>query len=479
VNGQPALPARSGAAGAPSTVLALACAVVAVTVIDLSVVNVALPSIQADLDVHPADLQWVVVAYGVLFAGCLLLGGRVGDRFGHGKVLAAGLGVLTLASLAGGFASSLSVLVGARAGQGLGAALAAPNALAVLTRAFADGPPRARAIGMIGASAGTAAVAGSVLGGLLVQVAGWQSVFLVNVPIGALLGVLVLTRIPSAPGSAADGHPDLPAALLLTAGLMATVLGAHQSTNNGWSSPRTLLPLALGPILLAAFIVRERCASSPLLPLAVLRQRSLVAASTSGALVSASFLAFIYHATLFVQQGQDYSPLAAGASTIPIAVLCLFASLRAAPRLIGRVGAAWTIAAGSAVQAAGLALLARTPDTVDYALHLLPAYCLIGTGLALAQVAVQVAALARAQPEVAGVVGGALETARELGGALGIAVVASAVAAGAADPAADFRHAVVGAAVLAAAGTAVALAALRPTEATDRTPAPLGKPSAD
>ncbi|MDO9456336.1 MFS transporter [Nocardioides sp.] len=455
-------------------VLALMCGVVAMTVLDLSVVNVALPSIQGDLDVAPADLQWVVVTYGVAVAGFLLLGGRAGDLAGHRRVLVAGIALLAVASLVAALAQDLGVLVAGRAGQGLGAALAAPNALAIVSRTFAEGPERNRALGIFGAAGGTAAIGGSIVGGLLVQGPGWQWVFYLNVPAGLVLGLLVLRRVPVDDVGDVRRGVDLTGAATLTGGLVATTLGVHESTESGWGAAATLGLLAVGLALLGLFVVVEARVASPLVPLATLRRRSLVAANLAAALLWASFLGLIYQATLFVQQVLGYSPLAAGSSTIPIAVLSLVVSAVVAPRVIARVGAARTLALGMAVLGAGMLLLARVPDGATFLVDLLPAYSVVGLGLGFAQVAVQIAAFAGGEGDEAGLAGGAVETSREMGGAIGLALLVSIALRGADDLTEAFHRSVLGAAVLAALSAVVALALLRPTE-TEESPVPTPK----
>jgi EmrB/QacA subfamily drug resistance transporter len=458
-----------------TSILAVMCGVVAMTVIDLSVVNVALPSIQSGLHLTADDLQWVVVAYGVFVAGFLLLGGRAGDLAGHRRVLVAGIGLLSLASLAAGFSGSLAVLVAARAGQGLGAALAAPNALGILSRTFAEGAERNRALGIFGAAGGTAAIAGSVLGGLLVQTVGWQWVFFLNVPAGAALVAAALYRVPADRPDAQAGRSDTRGAVALTAGLIAVALGVHESAVDGWVAPQTLVPILGGLALLRAFVAIEARSDSPLMPLSTLRTPSLGFANLVGALLWASFLSLIYEATLFAQQVLGYSPLAAGASTIPIAVLSLVASARVAPAVIARIGAARTAGLGMALLGAGMLMLVRVPADGSYLGDLLPAYCVVGAGLGLAEVSVQIAAFAGVADEDAGVAGGAIETSRELGGALGLALIVSIALNGTTGLTAAFHHGVVGAGVLALASAVVAATWLRRAERA--APGPSGRPA--
>jgi EmrB/QacA subfamily drug resistance transporter len=447
-----------------NSVLALMCGVVAMTVLDLSVVNVALPSIQAGLHARPADLQWVVVVYGVVVAGFLMLGGRAGDLAGHRRVLVTGIGVLAAASLAGGLSGTLGVLIAARAGQGLGAALAAPNALAIVTRTFAEGPERNRALGIFGAAGGTAAIAGSVFGGLLVQGAGWQWVFFLNVPLGAVLAGVVLARVPAGPPRPRRARPDVAGAVTLTAGLVAATFGVHESIGSGWLSAATLVPLAGGAGLLVAFAAVEARVADPLIPLATLRRRSLLFANLAAGLLWASFLGLIYEATLFTQQVLHYPPLAAGSATIPIAVLSLGISAKVAPRVITRIGAAKTLAIGMAIQGAGLLLLTRVPADASYLADIFPAFSIIGVGLGFAEVATQVAAFTGVGQDEAGLAGGAIETSREMGGAVGLALLVSVALAGATNGTQMFHRSVLAAAVFAAASALVAIALLRPAE---------------
>jgi len=441
-------------------ILALMCGVVAMAVIDLAVVNTALPSIQADLHADPADLQWVVIGYGVFVAGFLLLGGRMGDLAGHRTVLVSGIGVLVVASLVGGLAPSLEVLVGARAAQGLGAALAAPNALAILSRTFAEGPERHRALGIFGAAGGTAAAASSVLSGVIVQGPGWPWAFFLNVPVGLVLVALILKYVPADPRRAARARTDLRGALTLTAGLMAIAFGAHRSIEAGWLGLSTLAALLGGFALLTLFIRNEGRSNAPLIPLATLRKRSVVLANFAAGLLWASFLGLIYQNTLFLQQAQGYSPLATGASTLPIAIISLLVAARMAPWLMDRIGAAWTLVAGMVIQGAGLLWLLGVSAEVDYLTELFLPFSVIGLGLGLAEVSVQVAALAGVSSEESGLAGGALETSREMGGAVGLAVLVSIALAGA-DQTAEFHRSVLGAAVLAIASAAVAIVLAR------------------
>jgi len=440
------------------------CGVGAMTVLDLSVVNVALPSIQAHLHVKPADLQWVVVTYGVVVAGFLLLGGRTGDLVGHRKVLVTGIGVLAAASLVGGLSGSLGILIAARAGQGFGAALAAPNALAILSRTFVEGPERNRALGIFGAGSGIAAIVGSVCGGLLVQGLGWQWVFLINVPLGAVLAGFVLARVPVNAPHGKSARTDIGGAITLTAGLIAATFGVHESIGAGWLSAQTLVPLLGGLGLLSAFVAVEAHVASPLIPLAALRKRSLMFANLCAGLLWASLLGLIYEATLFTQQVLHYSPLAAGSATVPIAVLSLGISAKVAPKVITRIGAAKTLAIGMTILGAGVLLLTRVPSDASYLVDIFPVFSIVGLGLGFAQVAMQIAAFAGVERDEAGLAGGAVETSREMGGALGLALLVSVALRGTTNGTEVFHRSVLAAAIFAAASAVVAVVLLRPAE---------------
>ncbi|MGH3985195.1 MAG: MFS transporter [Pseudonocardiaceae bacterium] len=393
-----------------------------------------------------------------------MLGGRIGDLAGHRRVLLCGIGVLAAASLVCGLADTLGVLILGRAGQGLGAALAAPNALAILSRTFAEGPERNRALGIFGAAGGTAAITGSVVGGLLVQGPGWEWVFFLNVPLGAALASLVLAHVPVGPRQPNRGRTDVGGAVTLTGGLIALALGVHESIGSGWLSAQTLGFLLAGLGLLAVFLAVEARVPVPLVPLVTLRKRSVLFANLCAGLLWASFLALIYQATLFAQQVLDYNPLAAGASTIPIAVLSLVISARVAPGVIARLGAANTLAIGMAAQGCGLLLLTRVPSDASYLTDILLPYSIVGIGLGFAEVSVQIAAFAGIDNDEAGLAGGAVETSREMGGALGLAVLVSVALGEGTDVTKAFHHSVLGGAIFAGVSAVVAVTLLRPTE---------------
>ena len=408
----------------PGLILALVSGAQFMVVLDIAVVNVALPSIESDLGLAAADLQWVVITYGLTLGGLLLLGGRAADLFGRRRVLTAGLAVFTLASLTAGVADSLALLVASRAAQGVGAAMASPAALSILVSTFREGPERNRALGVFGAVGGSAAAVGVILSGALTAGPGWPWIFLINVPIGVVLVVLVLRYVPAGE-RVPDVRTDLAGALTVTAGLMGVVYAINRSVEDGWTSASTLAFVAIGLALLAAFVAVERRASAPLVPLGLLRRPALRAATASIALSVGAFFATIFQASLFMQQVLRYSALRTGVAYLAIAVVALVAAAALAAPVIGRIGAARTLAVGQVAAAVGLLLLAQAPADASYPRHLLVPFVLLGAGIGLSNVAAQVVAFVGVEDEVAGVVGGIVETAREVGGALGTAIVAS------------------------------------------------------
>jgi EmrB/QacA subfamily drug resistance transporter len=394
-------------------------------VLDLVVVNVALPSIQRDLGLGQSDLQWVVIAYGLTLGGFLLLGGRAADLLGRRNVLVVGLILFTVASVGAGLAGSLAPLVASRAVQGLGAAMAAPAALAILTGTFTEGPTRNKALGVFGGVAGSAASAGLVLSGVLTGGPGWEWIFLINVPIGIALAGLVVRFVPRHE-PVGGGSADVVGAVTITSGLLGVVYAINKSVDHGWSSPATLGVLSAGLAMLGLFVVVERRASRPLIPLSMFRLRTLTAANIVAALVMGAFFGTAFQTTLFVQQVLGYSPLATGAANFIGAASSVVVAATIAARVVGRVGAAWTIVLGQGFALAGLLYLARAPVDASYWSDLFPALFALGTGIGLSGVAIQVAAFIGIKDDDFGVAGGMVSTAQEVGAALGLAIVATA-----------------------------------------------------
>ncbi|HEV7761773.1 MAG TPA: MFS transporter, partial [Acidimicrobiales bacterium] len=408
----------------PGAILALVCGAQFMVVLDIAIVNVALPSLQADIGVAQSDLQWVVITYGLTLGGFLLLGGRIADLFGRRNVLVAGLTLFTAASLAAGLSNALGPLVAARAVQGLGAAMAAPGALSILASTFAEGAERNKALGIFGAVGGSAASVGVIASGVLSSGPGWEWVFLINVPIGVALVTLVLRFVPKGE-PAARGSADLPGAVAVTTGLMAIVYAINKSIDAGWTSATTLGFLGAGAVLLAVFVAIEARTRSPLLPLAMFRRRTLTTANVVAALVFASFAALIFQASLFMQQVLHYSAIRTGVAYLAIAVTAFVVAGAVAAKVVDRRGAAVALVIGQSSSAVGLLLLARVPADAAYWTDVFPGFLALGIGIGFSGMAAQVAAFIGVENSVAGLAGGMVETAREIGGALGTAIVAT------------------------------------------------------
>ncbi|HEU4974978.1 MAG TPA: MFS transporter [Baekduia sp.] len=397
-------------------------------VLDITVVNVALPSIGDALHVAGSRLQWVVTAYVLLTGGLMLFGGRLADLAGRRTVFLAGLGLFTGASLASGAASSASLLVGARALQGAGAALLLPAALSLVTTIYA-GHQRAKALAVWGTVGSAGAAAGVVLGGALTEALGWRAIFFVNVPIGLAVAAAAMRTLPGLPGAGVrGGRLDVAGAATLVAGLVTLVLAIENTADHGWMSASTLAMAALAVSLLGRFAAVERTAARPLVDPATWRNRPLVTGAgvmlvATGILVGALFLG-----ALVLQRAMGASPLEAGVGLLPLAVAIL-GGVHVASHLLPRLGSRWTVVAGLLVAAGGATQLASAPGDPSYAAHLLPGLVVLGAGVGATFVAVSVAAMADVEPEQAGLASGLMTTAHELGAALGVAVLGAIVAA--------------------------------------------------
>src|SRR5215208_4810925 len=340
-----------------SLTLILCCIAQFMVVLDVSIVNVALPSIAADLGFTPASLAWVVNAYTLAFAGFLLLGGRAADLLGRRVVFAGGLALFALASLAGGLAQSELTLVVARAAQGLGGAIVAPATLSILTTSFVEGRERNRALGLWGAMGAIGGASGALLGGILTEALNWRWILIVNVPIGLLLAVAALHVVRTGRReSGATRHFDLMGALTVTLGLVVLTYGIVETDSHGWGSTRTLLTLAVGAALLAVFLVVEgRLARRPLVPLRIFASRVLSGANVVVSCLGGSVFAMWYFLSLYLQQVLGYSPSEAGLAFLPMP-LTIAGCTQAATRLTTRLGAGPVLAAGMGLIALGMLL---------------------------------------------------------------------------------------------------------------------------
>ncbi|MEW9552541.1 MFS transporter [Nonomuraea sp. NPDC050783] len=414
-----------GRAGPAWMVLALVCACQFMVILDSSIVNVALPSIDRDLGFSPAGLAWVVNGYLLTFAGFMLLGGRAADLFGRRRVLAAGLVLFSAASLAAGLATLPGVLVAARVVQGVGAALLAPATLAVINTSFAEGGPRARAFGAWSAAGGVGGMAGAVAGGALTTGLSWRWVFLINVPIGVALIVTALRALPGTRAARRD-RLDLLGAVTGTAGPAALIYGIMHSTEQGWTSAPVLGPVVAGLLLLGAFVLVEaRFAARPTVPLRLLRIRGVAVGGGMLLLFGGITIAMWYFTSLFLQNVLGHDAFRAGLGQTPAAVTFLVVA-RVAATLLPRAGVRPLILAGGACFLAGFGWLAQAGPGSGYLAGVLGPTLLVATGIGLTFPTLMAATTADAPEGDAGTVGGLAQTAGQAGGSLGLAVLATA-----------------------------------------------------
>jgi EmrB/QacA subfamily drug resistance transporter len=405
--------------------LLLACLAQFMVILDVSVVNVALPAIRNGLHFSEVDLQWVVNAYTVTFAGFLLLGGRAADLLGRRRVFVGGLTLFAAASLAGGVADSQGVLIAARAIQGLGGAVIAPASLSILTTTFHEGAARNRAVGIWGAMGGAGGAAGVLLGGVLTDLLSWRWILFINVPIGLLAAFAAHRLITESRGTGIVREFDLRGALTATVGLSLLVLGIVRTDQTGWGNSSTLLLIAAGVVLLLAFLLIEgRFARAPLMPLRIYSSRTLSAANIVVLLVGGSTFAMWFFVSLYLQQVLGYSPIRAGLAFLPM-TLCIVLGSTVASRIVGRVGAKPLLIVGMASLTLGLAWFARISAHGTYVGDMLFPSLLAAIGMGLAFVPATISAVAGVAPAEAGLASGLVNTARLFGGALGLAILAA------------------------------------------------------
>ena len=409
----------------PRATLLLSCLAQFMVILDVSVVNVALPAIRGGLHFSEVDLQWVVNAYTVTFAGFLLLGGRAADLLGRRRVFVAGLILFALASLAGGISDSQDVLIAARAIQGLGGAIIAPASLSILTTTFPEGAERNRAVGIWGAMGGAGGAAGVLLGGVITDLLSWRWILFINVPIGLLAAFAAQRFITESKRPMSSRDFDLTGALTATIGLSLLVLGIVRTDQTGWGSAPTLAIIAAGIVLLAVFVLVEgRFARAPLMPLRIWRSRTLSAANVVVLLVGGSTFAMWFFVSLYLQQVLGYSPIRAGLAFLPM-TLCIVAGSTIASRTVARVGAKPLLVGGMAVMTLGLVLFTRITTHGDYVADVLVPGMLVGIGMGFAFVPATISAVAGVAPAEAGLASGLVNTSRLFGGALGLAVLAA------------------------------------------------------
>ena len=405
------------------------CTGVLMIVLDVTVVNVALPSIQSDLGFSGSGLAWVVNAYLIAFGGLLLLAGRVGDLVGHKRVFLGGLVVFTLASLVCGLAQSQAMLVGARFVQGAGGAATSAVVLGMIVTMFPERAEQAKAIGVYGFVASAGGSVGLLAGGVLTQAIDWHWIFFINVPIGLLTGFAALRLLEDLRMPGAGKGADLPGAALIVGALMLGVYTiVSPAAEKGWGSATTLAFAAASLVLLALFVWREATARQPLMPLRLFRSRETAGANAIQALLVAGMFGTFFLGSLYLQRVQHYDPLKIGLAFLPTTVVMGTLSLRYSDRLIMRFGALRTLMPGMVLVAAGLLLFARVPVHGHYATDVLPVMLLLGVGVGSSFPALMTLAMADAAPQDAGLASGLVNTSAQVGGALGLAVLATSAA---------------------------------------------------
>jgi EmrB/QacA subfamily drug resistance transporter len=403
--------------------LTIVCAAFFMTVLDVSIVNVALPSIGRALHFSEANLQWVITAYAITFGGFLLLGGRAADLLGRRRVFYVGVMLFTVASFLCGLAWSEGVLIGARALQGLGAAIISPAALSIIMTSFDEGAERNKALGIWGAIGGSGAAVGVLAGGLLTKYLGWEWIFFVNVPVGAA-ALLLAPRFVRESRSDRKQTQDIAGAVTITAGLALLVYGVSEAPNHGWTSSWTLSRLVIAVVLLIAFLVVESRAKHPLMPFRIFRVSTVAGANVAGLLLGAVVFANFFLLTLYVQNVLHWSALKTGLTFIATAgSAVLWAGL--AQMLVTKIGAKKVMAMGFIATIAGLLWYTQIPVHASYASDLLPGYLFIGFALPFSFIPVSIAALAGVEQHEAGLASGLINTAQQVGGAIGVAVTSS------------------------------------------------------
>ncbi len=452
--------------------LMVLCLGVLMIVLDTTIVNVALPSIREDLHFTETSLVWVVNAYMLTFGGFLLLGGRLGDLLGHRRMFLAGLVLFTVASLACGLARGQGLLIAARAAQGLGGAVVSAVSLSLIMNLFTEAGERARAMGVYGFVCAGGGSLGVLLGGLLTSTLSWHWIFLVNIPIGAVVYALCLRLLPAARGAAGGGRLDVAGALAVTASLMLAVYAVVNGNEAGWTSAQSLGLLGAAALLMALFLTIEARVAEPLMPLALFRLRNVATANVVGVLWAAAMFAWFFVSALYMQLVLGYDAMQVGLAFLPANLIMAAFSLGLSAKLVMRFGIRGPLATGLLMAALGLALFARAPVDGGFTADVLPGMLLLGLGAGIAFNPMLLAAMSDVEPSQSGLASGVVNTAFMMGGALGLAVLASLAAArttalagaGAAPVAAlagGYRVTFLAGAVIAAVAAALAAALVR------------------
>jgi EmrB/QacA subfamily drug resistance transporter len=394
-------------------------------VLDTTIVNVALPSIRADLGFSGTSLAWVVNAYILTFGGFLLLGGRLGDLFGHRRLFLIGISLFTAASIACGLSTTQGLLVSARAIQGLGGAVVSAVALSLIMNLFTEPAERAKAMGVFGFVMAGGGSIGVLLGGVLTDLLSWHWIFLVNVPIGVVVYILCLRLLPAERGQAAGGRLDVAGAVTVTASLMLAVYAIVNGNDKGWTSGRTLGLLAAAAVLMAIFLGIESRVRSPLVPLGLFRLRNVATANAVGVLWAAAMFAWFFLSALYLQLVLGYSPLQVGLAFLPANLIMGAFSIGLSAKLVMRFGFRAPLATGLLLAAVGLVLFARAPVDGSFVVDVLPSMILLGFGAGMAFNPVLLAAMSDVEPSESGLASGVVNTSFMMGGALGLAILAS------------------------------------------------------
>ncbi|MCL4288859.1 MAG: MFS transporter [Thermoleophilia bacterium] len=391
-------------------------------VLDISIVNVALPSIQTDLGFKPEDLQWVISAYALTFGGFLLLGGRAGDLLGRRRLFMVGLALFAIFSLLAGLSASAGMLIAARALQGAAGAVLSPSVFSITMVTFDEGAERNKALGILGAIAGSGAAIGVLLGGVLTEYIGWEWIFFVNVPIGVAALLLVPRLVRESRAQGMERHFDSLGAVTITAGLMLLVYALTQANNAGWASAQTIGLLLASAALHVAFVGVEMRSRSPLVPLRFFRRRTPTGANVIGFGLGTMVFGMFFLLSLYMQQVLGFSALETGVGYLAVALTAIVAS-GLAQALVTKAGVKPVLAVGMILLAGGLLYFTQISVDGSYAADLLPGFILVGVGLGFAFVPVSIAALAGVPPIEAGLASGLINTSQQIGGALGVAIL--------------------------------------------------------
>jgi EmrB/QacA subfamily drug resistance transporter len=405
-------------------ILAVVATAFFMTILDVSIVNVALPSIGRSLNFSRENLQWVITAYAIAFGGFLLLGGRAADLLGRRRVFIVGVVVFTAASLVCGLAQSEGMLIISRAVQGLGGAIISPAALSIVMTSFEEGPERNKALGIWGALGGSGAAVGVLAGGVLTKYLGWEWIFFVNVPVGALVLLLTPRIVPESRREGGERNYDALGAVLVSGGLALLVYTISRAPDVGWATARTILLLVASVALLAAFLVNERRVSDPLMPFHIFRVRTVTGANVVGLLLGAVLFANFFLLTLYVQNVLGYSALRTGVTFVATAGTAVLAA-GVAQALTTKLGPKPVIAVGLMLLTGGMIWYSQIPVHASFASDLLPGYLMVGVGMAFSFIPMSIAALAGVQSHEAGLASGLINTSQQIGGALGVAIAAT------------------------------------------------------